>query len=408
MPVAPPDVIEPLAGYLELTEEDAELLRAVQRRVAPAFDAIVTRFYERIEARQEARAVLERSGVGRDALRCTLRDWLRGVFGGCYDEAWLERRLRIGRAHLRIGLPQRYMFSAMNRVREDLHRALASSFEADPDPRRWPPARRRAAHAAIDRILDLELAVMLESYRNDYVERIRQKERLANLGQFAAMIGHELRNPMAVMQTSLYLLRRRLAEDPERAQETERHLGRLEEQLALCRTIVGDLLEMARNRPPRMRSVDVAALVEEAARAVPAPAHVRLRVDVHAAPVRARLDPDKLRHLVSNLVLNAVQSAATGGARGLVHVVVRAEGAELLLEVADDGPGLPEGLRDRLFEPLATGRPQGLGLGLALCQQVVQGHGGHIEARDRPGGGACFVARFPGAAQPAEKDGGDS
>ncbi len=400
MSVASSDVIEPLAGYLDLTEEEAELLHAVRDRVAPAFDALVARFYERIEASSEARAVLERSGVGRDALRCTLREWLQGVFCGRYDEQWLEGRLRIGRAHLRIGLPQRYMFSAMNLVRAGLHRALDASFDADPAPIEWPIERRRAVHGAIDRILDLELAVMLESYRNDYVERIRRQERLANLGQFAAMIGHELRNPMAVMQTSLYLLRRRLAREDARAdseQGAARHLMRIEEQLALCRTIVEDLLEMARNRPPQRESVEVVALVREVAEAVPRPPRVRVDLDTRAAPSRAWVDPDKLRHLVNNLVLNAVQSAATGGNPGRVWVALRAEGDALVLEVADDGPGLPEELRDRLFEPLTSGRPQGLGLGLALCHQVVQAHGGRIEALDRPGGGAIFVAHLPGA-----------
>ena len=394
--VPPSDVIEPVAGYLELTEADAELLEAMGELVRPAFEDLVERFYARIEEHPEARAVLRRSATPPERLRETLRDWLQGVFAGRYDEAWLRGRLRIGRAHLRIGLPQQYMFSAMNLVRERLHRALSDAFAAQPEGARWPAARRAAAHAALDRILDLELAIMLESYRADYVERTRRQERLANLGQFAAMIGHELRNPMAVMQTSLYLLRRKL-QGTELPEAAGRHLDRLEEQLVLCRTIVGDLMEMARNRAPERRPVSVAELLERAAAAVPRSDHVSVELKLEQAPAEALLDPDKMRHLLVNLILNAVQSAGSGGPRGRVWVRAWAEGHTLFVEVADDGPGLPPELRGRLFEPLATGRPQGLGLGLALCQQVAHNHGGRIEAGERPGGGARFVVTLPEA-----------
>ena len=176
-----------------------------------------------------------------------------GIFGGVYDEAYFELRARIGRTHVRIELEQRYMISAMNVVRVGLHDALNDALESDPTF----AGRMEAAHDALDRICDLELAIMLETYREDYDARARSAEKLATLGQLAATIGHELRNPLAVMETSLHLLAPRLESDP----KAQRHISRLGEQVALCSSIIEDLLELARDRPVERASIAIDDLI---------------------------------------------------------------------------------------------------------------------------------------------------
>ncbi|MCS6799004.1 MAG: protoglobin domain-containing protein [Myxococcota bacterium] len=174
MSVAARDVLEEVAGYIGFDETDAAILREIGPLLEPSFDGIVHRFYEAIDRNPGARTAI-RDEAQAQRLRGTLRAWLQGLFGGRYDRAYFEQRARIGRVHVRIGLAQRYMFSAMNLVREGLHEALElAALDAD---------RRRRAHVAVDRICDVELAVMLETYREAYVERLRAAERAAMLGR---------------------------------------------------------------------------------------------------------------------------------------------------------------------------------------------------------------------------------
>lgn len=387
-------LIEEVAGYVGFDESDALLLRELGPHLRPRFEPIIDRFYESIEANPGAAEVITGGQAQIERLKGTLIDWMEGLVGGVYDDAYWERRARIGRVHVRIGLDQRYMFSAMNLIREGLHEALENSdFDGE---------RVAGAHRAIDRICDIELAMMLETYREAYVARIRSTERLATLGQLAASIGHDLRNPLAVIETSLHLLRRRVTEDP----RAVRHLGRIGDQVALCGSIISDLLELARDREPIRTAAPFGPLVEEALGAVPGSPGVSVEMDIPEGLPPVRVDAGQLRQVVVNLVSNAVQAAEQdgrdAGERGAVQVRAWAEGDALLFAVRDDGPGLTDEARARLFEPLFTTRAKGIGLGLALCKRIVDKHGGSIHGHNHGGGGAEFIVRLPGSLEEAE------
>ncbi len=366
-------------AYMRFSPVDAASLRALGPVLAPHFGQIVDRFYEAIDRTPGAASVFTGGSAQIERQKAMLRGWLEGLFAGSYDAAYFERRARIGRTHVRIGLDQQYMFGAMNLIREGLHAALRGAGRDEP-----------AAHAAIDRLCDIELAIMLETYRDAYVARVKDAERLATIGQVAASIGHELRNPLAVMQTSVHQLQRRAPED----ERTTRHLRRVGEQISLCNQIISDLLELARDRPIERRSVDVAAVVREAAASVPRPEGVALVLDLAEDLPLAALDRVQVRQLVVNLVQNAFQAV---GPAGSVTVALTGAGGELQLRVDDSGPGFSPEVQRRLFEPLFTTRANGTGLGLALCRRIVEKHGGTISAANRAGGGASFRASFPRA-----------
>jgi signal transduction histidine kinase len=400
MAVARQDILEEVAGYLDFTVEDAQLLRELGPLVRPRFPALVERFYDAIESSEGAHAVLTEGQAQVERLKATLQDWLEGVVGGVYDEAYLQRRLRIGRVHVRIGLDQRYMFSAMNILRRGLHDAVGAAFESMPQAElaRWTRPRRQQAHGAIDKICDIELSIMLESYREDYVSRIRASERLATLGQFAASIGHELRNPLAVMETSLHLLRRRLGDD----ERSARHARRIGDQVTLCGTIIADLLEMARDRAPTLKSVDVTSLAQEAVDAIPQREGAQLELDVPNESVHVNVDPVQIRQVLVNLVMNAQQSVTSQDGQGQVHVRLSSDETTLYLRVEDDGPGLSGEAKERLFEPLFTTRSKGIGLGLSICRRMVEKHGGTISAENAHPKGAVFEVRIPRSTERSE------
>ena len=374
-------LLDELMRYLEFTPEDAALMLAMGPALRPQFPQIVDDFYAAIDRTPGASAVFTGGAPQIARQKALLRGWLEGLVEGVYDEAFVERRARIGRTHVRIALDQRYMFAAMSVIRAGLHTALYAVSD-------WDEARMRAGHRALDKLCDLELAIMLEAYREAYISRVKEAERLATIGQIAASIGHELRNPLAVMQTSVHMLSRRMPTD----ERNSKHLRRVDEQILLCNTIISDLLELARDRPPEMRPTDVAEVVREAARSVPRAQDVALVLDIAEVPPVA-VDPGQFRQLVVNLVLNAVQaSEAVGGA---VELRLASDERDLLLTVEDRGQGLSPDVLSRLFEPLFTTRSTGTGLGLALCRRVVEKHRGTIVASNRPGGGAAFIVRVP-------------
>jgi len=380
-------LLDELMRYLEFTPEDAALMLAMGPALRPQFPQIVDDFYAAIDRTPGASAVFTGGGPQIARQKALLRGWLEGLVEGVYDEAFVARRARIGRTHVRIALDQRYMFAAMSVIRAGLHTALYGV----PD---WDELRARAGHRAIDKLCDLELAIMLEAYREAYISRVKEAERLATIGQVAASIGHELRNPLAVMQTSVHMLSRRLPAD----ERNVKHLRRVDEQIVLCNTIISDLLELARDRPPELRPTDVAEVVREAALSVPRSSEVTLALDIAEALPPVAVDPGQFRQLVVNLVLNAVQASEAAG--GQIELRLASDERDLLLTVEDRGQGLSKDVLSRLFEPLFTTRSTGTGLGLALCRRVVEKHRGTISANNREGGGASFIVRVPLNAEP--------
>ncbi len=379
-------LLDELMRYLEFTPDDAALMFAMGPAVRPQFPQIVDDFYAAIDRTPGASAVFTGGAPQIARQKALLSNWLEGLVGGVYDAAYVERRARIGRTHVRIALDQRYMFAAMSVVRAGLHNALEMVVG-------WTGPRRRAGHQAIDKLCDMELAIMLETYREGYIARVKESERLATIGQVAASIGHELRNPLAVMQTSVHMLSRRMPPDERNA----RHLRRVDEQILLCNTIISDLLELARDRPPERRPTDLAAVVREAALSVPRRPELALLLDIAESLPPVAVDPGQFRQLVVNLVLNAVQASDT--TTGDIELRLISEERDLLLTVEDRGVGLSAEVMARLFEPLFTTRSTGTGLGLALCHRIVEKHSGTISASNRPEGGATFVVRLPHGAE---------
>jgi signal transduction histidine kinase len=373
-------LLDELKRYVGFGPADEAALRDLCAVASPHFPAIATAFYERILTHAEARRALTggESRVGH--LKVTLVRWMGDVLGGPWDEAFWESHCRIGRVHVRIDLPQHYMFGAMNLVREELGRCIDRSWPGD-EP------RRERARSALGKVLDLELAIMLHTYREDLIAKASRAERLATFGQLVGSIGHELRNPLGVIESSLFLLRGRVGDD----ERVKKHLDRIGDQVRLSNEIISGLLDMVRDRPLPVDRFALAAVTSAAAESVQRPAEVTLQVEAPDG-LEVQGDATQIRQAIANLVLNAVQAAAP---RGDVWVRARREGGTAVVEVEDTGPGVSEAVRGRLFEPLITDKDHGNGLGLALVKRVAERHGGSVAHEPRPGGGARFSLRIP-------------
>ncbi len=374
-------VFAELKRYVRFGETDERALRALHARAAPRFERVADVFYDRILSHDEARKALVggESQVGR--LKVTLVAWMDSLLAGPWDEGYWAGRFRIGRAHVRIGLPQHYMFGAMNVVRSELATIAYERFHE-------APRELERVRDALGKVLDLELAVMLHSYRDDLLAQNARVERLSTFGQLVGSIGHDLRNPLGVIETSLYILKTRIGED-ERA---KKHVSRIGEQLAVANGIITNLLDMIRNRPLAREPVRLAEVVAGAARAVARPEGVALALDGVDTLPPVEGDPVQLRQVFVNLLENAVYASSP---RGEVRVRGRRVDGAIELDVEDTGPGVDPATQLRLFEPLITTKERGIGLGLALVKRIAERHDGSVSYAARPGGGARFTVRLP-------------
>jgi signal transduction histidine kinase len=373
-----------LKQYVGFTNASSAALRELHPAAQPRFAAIVDDFYAAIEAHPEASAAITGGSAQIERLKQTLIRWLDLLLLGPHDEAYYDLRARIGRMHVRIALPQGFMFTAMNRIRLRLLEVVRERFSDDRE------AITRIA-TALNQILDLELAIMLETYREDLVAKNRNAEKLATIGQFAASIGHELRNPLGVIESSLFLLRQHLGAAAS-APNVAKHLDRIAGEVARSNKTIGDLLDLARNRPPRRVRTEVGRLVAAATRAANLPATVTVQISPAAAALAVEVDPDQFQQVLINLFTNAAQAMQAGG-----RVEIDGEalpGGETRLRVRDDGPGVPAEVRYRIFEALFTTKAKGSGLGLALCRRILEAHGGSIDL-EQTTRGASFLLALP-------------
>ncbi|HEY0195232.1 MAG TPA: HAMP domain-containing sensor histidine kinase [Kofleriaceae bacterium] len=219
---------------------------------------------------------------------------------------------------------------------------------------------------------------------------VRERERrLASLGEMSAVLAHEIRNPLASLKGNAQLLAHLLpAGDKPRAKA-----DRVVDEAIRLEQLTNDLLQFVRTGALDRAPVDPAALVRDAAASVTAArapdAPPQIDVDASRAPATWSLDAGRIRQVLVNLLDNAVAAGPP------VTAAIRVERGQLVLEVADHGPGIAEDDRDKVFEPFFTGKTQGTGLGLAIVHRVVELHHGTITVHAAPGGGAVFRAEIP-------------
>ena len=235
---------------------------------------------------------------------------------------------------------------------------------------------------------DAELQITSNAAQCLHDDPSTARNRLATLGKAAGTLGHELRNPLGVIQSSVYLLSRKQFED-ERAR---RHVEKIGRHASVCHRIVEDLMHLARNAPPRLESLDVAEAFSLAIEEAALPAEIACTIHADSG-VRVHADAGLLQRVLVNLLRNA--NTAMRGA-GAIELGLT-QGQDCIdLWVRDHGPGFPADLLAEAFDPLAT--TTGIGLGLALVESIMRRHQGSAAAINEADGGARVTLRFPRAA----------
>lgn len=223
-------------------------------------------------------------------------------------------------------------------------------------------------------------------------QQLEIKARLASLGEVAAGLAHEIRNPLGALRGFVELLERRF-DDPARARPM---LEKILREVEVLSTVVGDFLAFARPAPPLRQPIALRPLLEDALDAGLAAAGrpaLTTSVDVQPADLSLVADAAQLRRALVNFVINSCQALAGSGR---IAIGARCDGALVRLWVEDSGPGVPQALRGKVLTPFFTTKRTGTGLGLAVAHQIAQAHGGELLCEAPAAGGARFVLCLPG------------
>jgi len=231
--------------------------------------------------------------------------------------------------------------------------------------------------------------------RSDITERkrsealLREQAALARLGEMAAVVAHEVKNPLAGIRGSLQVIGGRMTGDS----RDRAVLRDIVDRLDSLNNIVDDLLVFARPREPKLARVVLHDLLRSTVALLKKdPAHSATHLDVGDTREVVRADAEQLQLVLVNLLLNAVQATHN---QGRVSVDVATDGGVCRIAISDDGPGIPEEVRERIFEPFFTTKHRGTGLGLPTAKRVVERHGGSIEIQCPPTGGTVVTVSLP-------------
>lgn len=226
-----------------------------------------------------------------------------------------------------------------------------------------------------------------------------KSERLSAIGQLAASIGHDIRNPIAAVRNATHYLQRRVAKsDLASDARVNQSIAIMDKELNACAKIVGDLLDYARERAPALVRCPLKELVDDAVGVIALPSHVTVEnvVDDDVAPP---LDRDQFRQVLVNLIQNAAEAIPSGRA-GVVRVAAESTPDWTTITVEDNGTGIPEEDLKKVFEPLFTSKLKGTGLGLSIVANAVKRHKGTLDVasrRDAGAQGTTFTLRLPSA-----------
>ena len=242
-----------------------------------------------------------------------------------------------------------------------------------------------------------EVGELGESFREMIQEieasrrRLVQTSKLAVVGEMSSVIAHEVRTPLGILRSSAQVLRR----EPGLSDEGRELMGFIESETERLNRLVSTMLDSARPRALVKRPVDIHALLEKSATLLSAQMQKQgIYIDYawHAVNPVFACDEEQMTQVMLNLLLNATQILKDGGR---IHLRSYDSDQHVMIEIADDGPGISPSERERVFEAFFFRREGGVGLGLAIVQQIIQAHGGDIHVQDSSLGGASFLMTLP-------------
>jgi signal transduction histidine kinase len=378
---------------LDFGPDDAERLQSIHGTAEVHAGEVIDKLYDHLLTFEETSAFFSDPSVLSRVKELQKRYFIQ-LTEGKTDADYFEHRLRVGDAHQRIellpqwylGLYSKYVGLIVDQVRK---------YEGD----------RKALETlpSLMKLIFLDVGLAIDAYiGGGFIDKLRQernitqglreelarKERLAILGQLAGGVGHELRNPLAVLATSVYFLTMALGDSAE--PKIRKHLGIIEQELAHANEIITNLLDFSRVRQPDAVKITLGDLLQNALERYD---FGEIEVDRNIKEIEVIADPGQVRQVILNLVTNALQAMNEGGGR--LSIDTGENGTQAWIAIKDSGSGIEPAILEKIFQPLFTTKAKGIGLGLAVCESLIRANGGKITVESQVGKGSTFTIHLP-------------
>jgi len=223
-------------------------------------------------------------------------------------------------------------------------------------------------------------------------ENLLKSQRLAAIGEVAAMVGHDLRNPLQAIVYSLHLAKRELESFPN--SNLKEIMGIIEEQVEYMNKIVSDLQCYARPIKPNIVKTNLKEIIGDILSAIRVPKKIEVLIDVEDVFTEFPIDPLLIKRVLTNLIMNAIQ-AMEDKDKGLLKISAYKKDENAFISVQDTGVGIPEENLEKIFQPLFTTKAKGQGLGLAVCKRIIEALKGNITFESKVGEGTTFTIKLP-------------
>ena len=233
----------------------------------------------------------------------------------------------------------------------------------------------------------LEETQVLKQTLKEKDREIKRQEKLALLGETAAAIAHEVRNPLGAMKLFLSLLRKDVEDKP----DSIRIVDQIDTSINTINNVVNNILQFSRDKELHVGPVNIHSILKELVHAFPRSETNQTSFDISLKATAFIVGSDTgLRQVFHNIILNAMQAM---GYKGWIHINTTDCEGGVTVEIIDSGPGVPAELQETIFDPFVTSKNEGTGLGLAIVKQIIEFHGGSVKARNCPG--ACISIFLP-------------
>lgn len=370
--------------FICLTREDEKILAELRPTFIAHAEEVADAFYAHLLEFEPLREFLSDPTLI-IRLKNVQKKYLISLTSGSYEMEYLEDRLKIGRTHEVVGLlPQWYMGTYSFYI-DLLTPLVIEQYQGDRDQ------VIRACHA-LSKLMNLDAQIVLEVYFDARQQKaVERSERLAAVGELAASIAHEVRNPLAGMKGALEVLRKGLSSDPAKREV----MDELVAQIVRLEILVRDLLTFAQPRPLNRQPVKVHELLDRVVRFVQEgfdSTEIEVRQIYQAKNDTLSIDAQQLEQVFLNLIDNAVQSMEEGGR---LTLKTRGTDQSVMITFADTGKGIPPANLQRIFHPFFTTKHRGSGLGLSIVQKIVEAHNGSLDVESTLGEGTEVTIQLP-------------
>ena len=226
------------------------------------------------------------------------------------------------------------------------------------------------------------------------LDELIKKERLVTIGQMASIVSHEIRNPLAVIKNSAYLIKTKIdnldIEDP----KVERHLSIIDSEIKQANDIISEILGFARTRDLQLNPNNINAYLRDIISSSIVPDNVEIMDEISEQDAKVNIDAEEIKQAIRNLIGNAVEILAEKDT-GKIVVSTKIKANAVKISISDNGPGMDEETKEKIFTPFFTTKARGTGLGLAVVKKAINRHNGKIKVLSKLGKGSIFNIYLP-------------